>query len=67
MAVLGTLPEVKRIIKFKNLWYFQVRGRVNLGYLIPYRIARWGASSSAMGAPNRAIIPSPVISLTVPS
>ena len=30
------------------------------------RIARWGASSRAIGAPNNAMIPSPVISLTVP-
>ena len=31
------------------------------------RMALWGASSRAMGAPKRATIPSPVISLIVPS
>ena len=31
------------------------------------RIALWGASSRARGAPNKAMIPSPVISFTVPS
>ena len=33
----------------------------------PERIALCGASSNAIGAPNKAIIPSPVISLIVPS